>query len=307
MATPYITPAMITAAPTGVPWNIIPFPKATSEEQLAEQTNICWRASGEVDGFCNQPLRASVDSETMQGPDFRLTVDNQGVARAVTSRWPVLSVLGGRVSARAAFPRQWTTIPASQMEPESTPIGVYGSTGFGAAGAGGNAILVAPGYVSRAGGRNNATLEVWYLNGWPHAGVTAPSLGGATLQVDDVTGFAGASAFIYDGAATEQVQVVSVSADQGVTVPGGSSVPTGPGTVTLASPSLAHDTGVVLSALPQAIPWAAILYAAADAETSGAAAITVQALPGSATGNAKDVASLRTQAEKLLAPYRRVI
>lgn len=298
---------MLTTAPTGAPWSSIPFRNATSQQQLAEQMNICWRASGEIDGFCNQTLRATVDSETLQGPDYRLTVDQSGVARAQVSRWPVLEVLGGRVSSRAAFPRQWDTVPANRMDAEQPPIGVYGSTGYGASGAGGSAILVAPGYVSWAGGRNGYTLEMWYVNGWPHTSLTADAAAGITMAVDDVTGFAGASAFIYDGAATEQVQVLVVDATQGVTVPGGATAPTGPGTVTLAAPAKAHTAGCVVSALPQAVGWAAALLAAAQVIESGASAVTIQQLPGSVTGGGRSVTDVREYAHSLLKPFRRVV
>ena len=193
------------------------------------------------------------------------------------------------------------------MDIEQAPIGVYGSSGFGLSGAGGSAILIAPGYVSWAGGRNNATVKLWYLNGWPHAGLTEDTTGATTIQVDDVTGFSGASAFIYDGAATEQVSVVSVTADQSVTVPGGTVQPTGPGTLTLAAACQAHTAGVVVSALPMDIPWAACLLATAQVLQSGASAVTIQNLPGSIQNNGSAVTELRDVAHKLLTPYRRVI
>jgi hypothetical protein len=41
---------------------------------LAEQTNICWRASGIIDNYCNQVLRATVDTEYLSGPNYRVTV-----------------------------------------------------------------------------------------------------------------------------------------------------------------------------------------------------------------------------------------
>lgn len=307
MSTPYITPDMITNAPTGVPWDIIPFPQATTAQQRAEQANICWRASAEVDSLCNQPVRASLDSETLQGPDMRLTVDASGVGRAVTSRWPVLQVLGGRVSPRAVFPRQWTAIPADRMAPEQPAIGVYGTSAVGGAGSGGAAILIAPGFVSWAAGRSGATVELFFINGWPHTGLTVSTPGGTTVTVDDVTGFAGATAFLYDGEVSEQVQIVSVTADQAVTVPGGDPTPTGPGTLTLAAACQPHGAGVVISALPQDIPWAAMLLASAQVLESGVSAVTIQSLPGAVAGSSRSVESLRSTAQALLAPYRRVI
>jgi hypothetical protein len=309
MSTPYITPAMLTNAPTGAPWNMIPFPKASSAQQAAEQTNICWRATGEVDGFCNQPLRATLDTEQLSGPDYRLTVGPDGVGRAMLSRIPILDVVAAQVSARASFPRQWSILPEDSVQPEVGPIGVYGSTGFGQAGADDNAVLVAPGWVSWATGRNSTLLEVYYLNGWPHTSLVSDAAVGATvLTVDDVTAFAGAGAFIYDGASTEQVQVQTVSANAYVTVPGNVLVPTGPGTVTLAAATqYEHAAGIVVSAIPQSILWATTLYAAAEALTQGAGSLTIQSVPGQKASGGGGVDSWRKQAEKILARFRRVI
>lgn len=309
MATPYVTPDIIANAPTGIPWNVIPFPKATSAQQLAEQYNICWRATGRVDGFCNQPLRATLDTEQVQGPDYRLTVDQNGVGRALLSRIPILDVVGAQVSARATIPRSWSVIPAEAVTPESPPIGVYGSGGFGAAGDIGNAVLIAPGYISWAGGRNGYTVELAYLNGWPHAGLTAAASAGATqLSVDDVTAFAGAGAFIYDGVSTESVMISTVAADSPTTVPGGASVPVGPGTVSLAA-ALQHDhaAGIMVSGLPQIIQWATILYCAAQVLDSGATSVTIPNMPGSQSTGGNGIQSLIDEAERELQPFRRVI
>lgn len=307
MATPYVTPEMITNAPTGVPWSIIPFPKATTQAQLAEQTNICWRASSMVDAICNQPLRATLNAEAIPGPDYRMTVNAAGVARAMTSRWPVLQILGGRVSPQAAIPRSWATIPTSAMTPELPPMTGLSSVVEGADGAGGQAVLVAPGYVSWLAGRNGYVLELIYLNGWAHAGITANATAGATtLAVDDVTAFATASAFIYDGASTETVTVTSVAATSPVPLPTGGTAQTGPGTLTLSGPlAYAHNAGVVVSAMPQDIPWAATLLAASQVLDSGATSITIQNVQGSETTGGKGIEELKTDAELLLAPYAR--
>lgn len=299
---------MITNAPTGVPWSTIPAPRDAAA-QLAEQTNVCWRASGMVDGICNQPLRATLTSEQLQGPDYRLTVDGSGVARAITRRWPVLEVVGARVSPRAAIPRSWSTIPTSAVTPETPPMGLYGSSAEGASGAGDQAVLIAPGYVTRAAGRNGFTVELAYIDGWPHAGLTADAVGGAsTVHVDDVTGFLGASAFLYDGAASETVSIADVAADDPVTLPTGGEVQAGPGTLTLETPLLsAHAAGVVVSALPQDIAWATVLLAAAQVLESGATSVTIQNVSGSQTTGGKGIDDLRDQAADLLKPYRRVI
>jgi len=317
VATPYVTPDIIANAPTGVPWNIIPFPKATSEQQLAEQTNICWRATGRVDSFCNQPLRATLDTEDTYGPDYRLTIGQDGVARALVSRVPIVSVPAVRCSARSSFPRQWQVLPAGAAQPESPPLGVYNTTTFGSAGDINNAILIQPGYISWAGGRNGYIVELTYLNGWPHAGLlTAPVAGATTFRVDDVTAWTGAAGFIYDGANTEQIKVTSVVADNPVTVPGGVSIPVGPGTVTLATATTeAHPVGVVMSAIPPVIQWATIMYCAALVLESGASAVTIQSLPGSRSSGGTGIEQIikdiegdpATHKQGILQPFCRVI
>lgn len=309
MTVPYVTPTMLVNAPTGAPWNDIPLPQATAAQQLAEQTNICWRASNIVDAICNQPLRATLDVEQIAGPDWRMTVDASGVARAMTSRWPVLDVVGARVSPRAAIPRNWTTIPSGAVVLEEPPLGIYGSTVEGSSGAGGQSVLVAPGYISWFAGRSGYVLELSYINGWPHAGTTAPATAGATtLAVDDVTAFTGASAFVYDGAATEVISISFVAATNPVTLPTGTTVDTGPGTLTLSAPlTSAHDAGLVVSSLPQDISWATVLLATAQVLESGATAVTVQNINGVETHDGKGADDLKVEAEVLLAPYKRVI
>jgi hypothetical protein len=122
--------------------------------------------------------------------------------------------------------------------------------------------------------------------------------------VDDVTGFAGAVAWVYDGPATELVQVESVSATAPVQLPGAAgTVQAGPGTITLASPTLnAHGAGAVVSAMPADVIHAAVLAATVQAlETIDA--IATQSMSGELAGG---TGVLAEQAELLLDPYRRV-
>lgn len=309
MATPYITPDILRNAPTGLPWSTIPIARATPEDQGAEQMNICWRATGRVDGYCNQPLRATLNSEQQSGPDYRITVRPDGVGRMMVSRWPVLAVLGGRVSVGATFPRQWRLIPGDMLEPETPPIGTYGTTVEGASGAGDQVVLIAPSYVSWAAGRNGFQVEVEYLNGWPHAGLTEDAVpGDTTLQVDDVTGWAGAAGMLYDSAATESVTALSVTATSPATLPSGAVVPVGPGTLTLASPlTAAHAAGVTVSSMPGDIGQATILYAAAEFLDAGVTSISIQTVNGQKQYAQGEQTGLVGSAEKILIPYRRVI
>lgn len=312
-----MTPQLITNAPTGISWAIIPFPKATSAQQFAEQTNICWRATQIVDGYVNQVFRSTIDNEQRTGPgDFRINIEQYtGNVRWVLSRWPVTEILAVQTSSAAVFPRQWQQVPTGLWDISDPVIGVYGSyVPGGSGGAGGQSIEIAPGFASWALGRKGYRLACSYVNGWPHAGLMVDVSSGATvLTVDDVTGFTGASAFIYDGASTETIQVVSVTADNDVTLPnGGGTAPAGPGTLTLASPlSFNHEGSnpatVLVTAIPTDVLWATILAATTQALDAGITSVSIQNLPGSKTEGGHGIEQLKMHYQSLLDPYKRVI
>jgi hypothetical protein len=305
--TPYVTPATLVSAPTGIAWSTIPPGKdVTPAQHLAEQANICARATAQADEYCNQVLRATSDTEVYHGPDYRVTVQQTGNVRIILQRWPVLAVTKVEVSPAATWPRQWVTLPAGWAEPETPPAGLYGSTAPSAAGSGGQSILIGPGYVDWSQGRQGYTIRVTYVNGWPHAGLVSPASPGATsLQVDDCTGWAvqntatgvsGATGVVKDGGSQEVIQVAAASAAAG------------PGTLTLASPlQFPHPAGVVVTALPASVEWAVILMGAAQALARGATTTTVQALKPAAASSGKHAEDLLTEAELLLGPYRRTI
>jgi hypothetical protein len=301
---------MTNNAPTGVSWSIIPFPKATSTQQTAEQMNMCWRATGMVDAYCNQVLRATVDTERLNGPDYRMTIQNAtGNARLMLSRWPITQVLQVAVSPNT-FPRSWQIVPSGYYEVERPPIDAYGSTAPTAAGDGGQSILVSAGYAGWWNGRQGYTTATSYLNGWAHSSLTAASsTGTTTLTVDDVTSMTGARVFLYDGAETEMATVSSVTANANFMLPyGTNTVPAGPGTLTLTGPTAyPHSAGVVVSAMPQAILWATILATALQALESGITAVTIQNLPGSQTVGGQGLMALETEFRDILNPYRRTI
>jgi hypothetical protein len=319
VSTPYVTPQMITNAPTGVSWSIIPFPKATTQQQYAEQLNICHRATGLVNGYVNQVLRATIDTEQQSGPDYRVTIEQAtGNARAILQRWPVTQILAAQVSPNQ-LPRQWTQVPSGYWDIEHPTLGVYGSSVPSSAGEGGQSVLIGGGLLDWSLGRKGYRLSVSYVNGWPHAGLAVNAAAGATtIHVDDVTGFGitdvagftGASAFIYDGASTESVTVTGVSATTPLALPnGGGTAQAGPGTLTLAAPlTNAHtNSGVVVSSFPQDILWATILAAATQALESGITAVSIQNVTGSQTVGGHGVEDLELAYERILEPYRRVI
>jgi hypothetical protein len=304
--TPYCTPALLTQAPTGISWSTIPPGNSTPAQQLAEQSNICMRSTAQADTYTNQVLRATLDTEVFRGPDYRMTIQQNGNARIILQRWPVLTVVSVQVAAANVWPHRWTTVPPGMYEPEYAVPGLYGSVAPSAAGEGGQAIIIARSYLSWAFGRLGYIAQVQYINGWPHAGIRSAAEAGATmLQVDDCTGWGitapftgvtGATGTVYDSGSQEAVQVTAASAAAG------------PGVLTLASPLLfPHASGVFVSTLPQSVVWACILFGTAQALTRGATSTTIHAIPGGAGSGGKGPADLTGEAELLLHPFRRTI
>jgi hypothetical protein len=306
---------MITTAPTGISWSIIPFPKSSTAQQRAEQMNMCHRATAMVDGEINQTLRSTVDTEVQQGPNYYITIDNStGQARWILTRSPVTQILAAQ-SAPNVLPPIWQPITQGAWRIDMPVLGVYGSyTSGGSGGSGGQTIYLGIGSSGWWNGRNGYLLSATYLNGWPHSGLTAScAAGSSTLTVDDVTGMAGASVKIYDGTFTEDVHVVSAAAVTPLVLPnGGGIAQAGPGTLTLASPTMFAHTGanpaeVVVSAIPGNLLWATILATTVQALESGITAVTIQNLPGSQTMGGQGIAELEQEYKSILRPYRRVI
>jgi hypothetical protein len=256
-----------------------------------------------IDEFCNTTLRATIDTEIVRGPDdIRFTMDASGVSRIILSRPPVVAVISGQVSATAQFPSLWTAITADKFKVEDQLLGVYGTTAPGAAAGGGQAVLLAPGQVGRALGRRGVEVQVTYLNGWPHAMLTADAaVGATTITVDDVTGWTGAVGVVKDAVGQEAVSCTATS-------PSGASA-SGPGTLTLASPLLnAHKAGTLVSSLPGTIEQAAILFSVSQALVRGGTALTVPNMAGSVQTTAKgQSADFAAAAKALLLPFRRVL
>jgi hypothetical protein len=313
LGTPYVTVPMLLNAPTGVAWNLIPQPKSgNTPAQTAEITNMLWRATSIVDSYCHQVLRATVDNEYLQGPGAPRVGIQRGTGNGLLMmrRWPVTQVLAIQTSPNRSFPRTWSTVPAGQYDIVHPLINQYSDSASATMPDGGSSIEVAPGYVVDWYGRNGQRILVSYTNGWPHTSLTANATAGATtIQVDDVTGFTGASAFAYDGASTEPVSITAVNATTPMQLPNGvGTAQTGPGTLTLSAPlTYAHLSGVVVSALPANVLWATVLAAAEQALTSGITSITIQNIPGSETDGGKGTGELAAMYEVLLDDFRRVV
>lgn len=315
MGTPYVTPAMLTTAPTGIAWSIIPMPKATTQQQFAEQYNICNRATDIVNGYTNQTFRSTIDNEEISVPDFYATIQNYtGQVRWILTRWPVTQILAAQWSPNV-LPPSWTAVTQGAWRIETPVLGVYNSyLPGGSGGSGGQTIYLGAGTAGWGLGRNGFLVACTYQNGWPHAGLTTSvSSGATTVQVDDVTGFAGAAAYIYDGAQSETVVITSVSANLPVVLPNsGGTAQAGPGTLTLSAPLQYAHTGsapanVVISSIPQDVIWATVLASMVQALDSGIVAITAQNIPGSQTVGGHGIQDLILGYQQLLDPYKRVI
>ena len=313
-------------APTGIDWSTLtPWDDATPAQNMAETWNLCARATSKVDNYCNQILRATLDTELLHGPDFRVTSGpgaggssptpfwgNAGFnARIILSRWPVLEVTNVQTCPNNLFPRQWTALPSGYYEPELPPLGIYGSNAPGGTAQGGQAIIVAPGYITWNLGRNGYAIMITYMNGWPHTEISAQVLAGVnTVPVDDITGwgienyfgtFTGATGVIKDAGQQEAIRVTSVTPTSGT-------LASGPGTLTLSSNLIyPHAAGTLISTLPAAIEEACILFATAEALTRGATSTTIHDIGGHSQFSGGDIVGLNTEAELLCAPFRRTV
>lgn len=303
---PYITPQILTSAPTGISWNTIPpGSQVTPQQRLAEQWNLCQRATSQAEGYLNQSLRANLGTEYLQGPDYYATVQQYtGNIRLIMSRWPVVAVTGVQVSPNC-FPRSWTTLTSGYWQPEVPVIGSYENSTPGGSAQGGQAVIIS----GLAGGgwylgRNGFAFQVSYLSGFPHTMLSeAAEAGDEMLSVYDCTGWAvaavdgavGSLGGIYD-AQQEAVMVTAASATAG------------PGTLTLSSPMVYdHAADVLISSMPQSVQWACVLIASAMALVRGATATTVHSVGGGATPASRGPESLTQEGELLLHSYRRII
>lgn len=304
--TPYVTPAMLTAAPAGISWTVVPTLTADTQAQAAQLAQVCWQATSAVDRYCRQPLRATLNTETGAGPGLPRIASDRTTRRGtiVTRRWPVTSVAAIQTSPASAFPQQWTLVPAGQYRVRN-PVILSAAPTPTTGPSGGNAIDVAPGYITWDRGKGGWDVMTSYLSGWAHAGLSASATAGAmSVTVDDVTGWADVVGFLYDGVSTELVEVTSATATTPVQLPGvAGTVQAGPGTLTLSQPlGFNHSPGAVLSALPPDVIRATALQAAVMAlETIDA--ISTQSLSGQMAGGTTVLAE---EVELILDDYMRV-
>lgn len=283
--------------------------------------NMCGRATSRVDGYVNQTLRATLDTELVWGPDYRVTVGpasggayptpywgNSGAANAriILSRWPVLTVTNVATCPAGQWPQVFTSVPAGYYAPAVPPLGIYGSVAPGGSAEGGQAIIVGGGYINRCLGRNGWAVQVTYLNGWPHCSLTSAVTAGVTeLPVNDCTGWAITN---YYGTATGATGKIVDSGQQEAVHVTAASVTAGPGNLTLSSATAyPHQAGTLVTTMPGAIEQACIYFCAAEALTRGATSTTIHAVGGAAQSSSGGARDLIEEGELLCHAYRRTI
>ena len=108
--------------------------------------------------------------------------------------------------------------------------------------------------------------------------------------------YTGATGAVEDSGQQEAVHVTSTSAASG------------PGTLTLSSPTnYPHAAGTVVTTMPQAIQQACIYFATAEALTRGATSTTIHSIGGHAQSSDQGADNLIAEGELLLHAYRRTI
>jgi hypothetical protein len=310
MATPIITPAMLTANPAGLSWQVVPTLTASTQQQLGQLEVVCWTATSDAETYCRQPLRATLVTETERGPGApRIAVERDtGIGTIIARQSPVTSVLAIQTSPARAFPPCWTLVPPGQYGVKHEVL--MPQPGIPVEGpSGGTSIEVAPGWIDWTYGRGGTKVSWSVTTGYPHAGITTAIPAGNPdnvdqLDTDDVTAWTGWTGFIFDGPYTEIVTVESAAATVPVTLPGiGGTANAGPGTLTLSAPlQYGHAAGTVISAIPlNAIHGVALKAAVQALETIDA--IATQSLSGQMAGG---TGVLAEQAEMNLDDFRRV-
>lgn len=303
---PYITPDLLASYPTGVSWNTIPDQRASDAQKYAAQVLMCQTATGMADTRANQVLRSTSQAETLRGPDsFRVNLQTGGTVRLLLSQWPITAVTAIRVATAVPLPYQWVQVTTGQWAVERMPLLVTSSSVAADSGTGGQSVILGPGYVGGRGSYPGGwVIETTYQAGWPHCGITkAASAGDGILNVDDCTGWAPAS----PGGPGATGVVQDVAGGQEAVTCLASSVPTGPGVLSLAGPlQYAHSPGILASCLPNQIQWASALYAASQALTRGSTSTTIQTVRGGSQ-KAGGGMGLKQQADELIGPFRRMV
>jgi len=290
----YVTVSDFLAAPTGTDTTQL-IPGASVAANRAALAGVIQRASSMADNYCQQVLAATLDRQVAPPDGWR--VQNRGgraVIQVPVDYTPIVQITGvslgwdpssvtALTDSTGIWPgRKVVTIPVTGVI--NPPAGGVGSP------------LQSYGWSGRAFG------WVDYVNGYANALLASPCAAGATsIVLSDVLGLApGLPVTIYDGSATEQVQV---SASY---VPGSSPV-------TLAGPTVyAHtpdSNGITVSALPPAVRQAVISLTSSLVKRRGGESISMAAIhdePSRTEMGEPGTTADEELAYMLLEPFRRV-
>lgn len=249
----------------------------TQTAQTDELNLLLQGASNALDVWCFHPLYAHTTTETTRsGPN------SDGTLPVRLKDWPIASITSAQWRQTAA--NSWQTININQVElyPDLSDGHEY--------------IAADADYGLIYGwGQPSFTVQTTYVAGYPNMVLTANALQGATsLTVDNTLGVnPGDTVKIYDGTNYEEVVVSST-----VTI-GTTTLPLETGTL------YAHNTGIRVSEVPDAITLSAILYAGylIKERRAGSATTMRGSIQPLNVINSEDMQLVR----QFLQPFRRVI
>lgn len=280
---PYITVAEYKQAPTSVDVDDFVGGGSLALNDV-ELSNVITRASSWIDTHCGQVLAATQDTDS-----FRARVSRDGFLRLHTRFFPIIGVVSASYGSN---PLQMNTIDVTtgfiEQMSVTFPLQSLTSSFMGT-------LQFSNVYSPLA----EQFVTITYTNGYANAVLSANSVVGATsITVSDRTGFQPGTRFtVFDGINTEQLTVASSYTPA-----------TGAGTVALASAAtLAHTSGVSVSALPAAVKQAAIYMTNVILKSRGNSALVMQGLtPSAIEGTNPNVSNDYAMACDLLKPFRRM-
>ena len=285
-STPYLTIAEYKQAPTAIDYNNLVVASTDPDVQDAELANAIARASSWIDGFCNQVLAATVQTEQQRArlrpdgflivhPNFdpliALTSLSYGITPTQMVSFPDLSV--GWIEDHE-FIMPYTTANISYSSQGPLQFGMPAMP------------------------RASVFCRYTYVAGYANTTIAATATAGATsITVKSGAGIvAGSSLTIYDGKETEVVTVASTYTFNSATVP------------LVSALAYTHAIGDAVSALPPAVKEAAILATTAHLKVRGDYSLTMQVTnnAGQVSDNTDSGNYDLSLARELLRPYVRV-
>jgi|SRR5215471_515730 len=290
---PYITVAEYQVTPTGVDLSNL-MPGGTALEQATRLAEIIARASSIADGFCDQVLGATTDTETE-----RIGVNRMGEIFVHPRNWPVVAVTDFRSGSTPSSVSALTDLSGIFVDTHgftvTQPVAGLPTTNQGPLQFG---PITIPG--------QRLFCQWTYVNGYANSILASPtSVGASVLTVADPTGIYatnGTHLTVYDGtysatgtpAATERGLLVTGVAGNAITV----------------SPPLVypHVAGVGVSAIPDAVKQAVIFLTTALIRTRGSDAIVLESMQSGRMVQGSEDSELHnlTLAADALDRYRRV-